>query len=131
MKPSEILGKACDLLDAPNAHLRHSLARDANDEPCLPTDPEACQFCLVGAVLSVIEDGSRHVGSSRYALYRAFDESYVGPLLAHRLWTYGYASSTGYNRPHVAVYDFNDMTPGDEVRKLVRSIAADLRNEGQ
>jgi hypothetical protein len=51
---NDILTKAADLLEQPNAWCQGDIAKDAegNRVP-FATDPKACQWCLIGAICHV------------------------------------------------------------------------------
>jgi hypothetical protein len=48
---NDILNRAADLLEQPNAWCQGSIARDANGERvALTLEPKACSWCIIGAV---------------------------------------------------------------------------------
>ena len=50
MSVSQTLKRAREILGAPHVWIKGNLARDANNKPCRPTDPNAKRFDIAGAI---------------------------------------------------------------------------------
>ena len=60
MTEKEVLEKARELLTPEGAWVQGAHARDVGGERCFSRDPEACQWCLVGAVSRVAHNSGEY-----------------------------------------------------------------------
>jgi hypothetical protein len=67
-----ILNQAADLLaSSPTAHTKHQLARDKNNRPVGTASPDACSWCMQGAIWNSVEK----LGLSGHLEKLAYDDA--------------------------------------------------------
>jgi hypothetical protein len=94
------------------------LAEDAQGNTVFPRAPEACKFCLVGAVVHVL-------GTKSADAYRAVEESPLGLLLANTiLGMVGRNLCTPSAVHSDPIYQFNDRRQHEDVMEVLETVVA-------
>jgi hypothetical protein len=109
MTPRSILTAARDTIAKPSAWARGCFARKANGDECFPKAPEACSWCMVGAIFKAAGGETAEKNEAVRFLNMAID--------AHR-------DSVGAHRATAATYnDIWFVTHADVLARLDEAIA--------
>lgn len=111
VKVSDILERAANRLDKPGAWMKGALASDRNGYIVDPQSPQACAWCLAGAIAKECHDA----GCSHFA-------ATVADILVEYL---------PWNFDDIEVWSDDYRRTQGEVVALLRECAADLRTHSK